>query len=261
MARTLKISPRYYRWHVDPGVEWIEKNTGYASLDWEIPLSQAAVVLLDVWDRHYIHDPEDRAEEIIQTKLVPLVDACRKAGLPLIHAPSPGHNLAQNHPNWVNLADSSETNPTNDPEWPPSAFRSKAGDFSQYARPPEPREQEIRDRVDVRTMHPAVAPEGDEPVVAYGEELHRYCKQQGILFLFYVGFNTNACILHRDYGTLEMAKRGYGIVMIRDCTTGMESFETHDGLWQTRVAVQILEMFGKYSITSDEVIAGLPREG
>ena len=47
--------------------------------------------------------------------------------------------------------------------------------------------------------------------------------------------------------------------MIRDCTTGMESFETHDGLWQTRGAVQILEMFGKYSITASELIAGLPQ--
>ena len=261
MAKTLRIKPRYYRWHVDPGVEWIEKNTGYASLDWEIPLSQAAVVLLDVWDRHYIHDPEARAEEIIQTKLVPLVDACRKADLLLIHAPSPGHELAQGHPNWVNLASKDEINPTNDPEWPPPAFRGKNGDYSRYARPHELREQEIRDRVGDRTMHPAVAPAGDEPVIAYGEELHRYCKQHGILFLFYVGFNTNACILHRDYGTLEMAKRGYEIVMIRDCTTGMESCETHDGLWQTRVAVQILEMFGKYSVTSDDVIAGLPGAG
>ena len=99
--------------------------------------------------------------------------------------------------------------------------------------------------------------EGDEPVIAYGEEMHRYCKDNGILFLFFTGFNTNACILHRDYGTLEMGRRGYEIIMVRDCTTGMESFETHDDLWQTRGAVMILEMFGKSSITSDELIKAL----
>ena len=64
--RILSVKPRYHRWHVDPGVEWIETNTGYATLDWKIPLSQTAIVLLDVWQRHYMKDTEARAEEIIQ---------------------------------------------------------------------------------------------------------------------------------------------------------------------------------------------------
>ena len=97
-----------------------------------------------------------------------------------------------------------------------------------------------------------------EVVVATGGELHRHCSEKGILFLFFLGFNTNACILLRDYGTVEMAKRGYGIAILRDCTTGMESPETHEGLWQTRGAILFLEMFGKFSLTSDELIAGLP---
>ncbi len=46
----LHVKPRYYRWHVDPDVEWTETNTDYACLDWKIPLSQAALVLVDVWD-------------------------------------------------------------------------------------------------------------------------------------------------------------------------------------------------------------------
>lgn len=58
--KTLKINPRYHRWHVDPGVEWLETNTGYATLDWEIPLDQTAVVLVDVWQRHYLKDTEER---------------------------------------------------------------------------------------------------------------------------------------------------------------------------------------------------------
>jgi hypothetical protein len=85
----LSVKPRYYRWHVDPGEEWLEKNTGYARLDWEIPVSQAALVVVDVWDRHYIKDPEERAERIIQERIRPLLTACRKAGLQIIHAPSP----------------------------------------------------------------------------------------------------------------------------------------------------------------------------
>ena len=71
--RTITIKPRYHRWHVDPGVEWRETNTRSAILDWEIPVSQTALVLVDVWQRHYIKDPEERAEKIINTKLLPLL--------------------------------------------------------------------------------------------------------------------------------------------------------------------------------------------
>lgn len=99
-------------------------------------------------------------------------------------------------------------------------------------------------------------PVGNESVVATGEELHRYCKKEGVLFLFYAGFNTNAWILSRDYGTLEMSKRGYQVILIRDCTTGMESAESQPTLAQTKNAVLLLEMFGQYSVRSQEIISG-----
>ena len=67
------------------------------------------------------------------------------------------------------------------------------------------------------------------------------------------------CILARDYGTLAMHARGYEIIIVRDCTTGMESFETQEGLWQTRGAILLLEMTRRYSISSDELLAGLPK--
>ena len=57
MDRELNIRPRYYRWHVDPGVSWEEKNTDYAYLDWRVPLSQSALVLVDVWEEHYLKEP------------------------------------------------------------------------------------------------------------------------------------------------------------------------------------------------------------
>ncbi len=257
MGNSIKLKPRYYRWHVDPGVEWVEKNTGYANLNWDIPLSQVALVSVDVWDRHYITDTEARGEQVIQEKILPLIAACRKGGLEIIHAPAPGRNLAQSNPAYVNLVTSEEVNAGRDKEWPPQEFRGKSGQYEAYARPVEPRDKERADRVADLVMHPQVQPEGDEVVVAFGEDLHRYCKSKGILFLIYMGFNTNACILLRDYGTVEMSKRGYEIIMLRDCTTGMESFETHDDLWQTRGAILFLEMFGKYSIKSDELMAAL----
>jgi len=263
--RLLRVKPRYYRWHVDPGVEWIEKNTGYAELDWQIPLSQAALVLVDVWDRHYIKDPEERAEKIIQERIRPLLAVCRRAGLQIIHAPSPSQ--ARANPAWVGARQAKalpggkirKAAAGGEQVWPPRAFRGKSGPYKKYARPLEPRAKDRAEMLKGLAMHPDVQAEGSEVVVANGEELHQYCKQKGIMFLFYLGFNTNACVLLRDYGTIEMSKRGYEILIVRDCTTGMESFETHDELWQTRGAILFLEMFGKYSVSSEQLIAGLPK--
>ena len=254
MKNKITIAPRYYRWHVDKGVVWIEKNTRYAHLNWEIPLAQTALVLVDVWSHHYLKDTETRSEEIVRNKIISLLNACRKAKMPIIHAPAP--RLAEAHPSWVNLIEKGNSESKED--WPPAAFRSKTGIYKNYARPIEPREEELNEIRARLAMHPLVQVEGKEAVISTGEELNRWCKQQGILFLFYLGFNTNACILMRDYGTLAMGRRGYEIILLRDCTTGMESFETHKTLGQTRGAVLFLEMFGHYSLISEELIAGLP---
>ncbi len=251
-GKTLHIKPRYHRWHVDPGQEWLETNTRYANLDWELPVSQTALVLLDVWQRHYIKETEDRAEKIINEKYVPLLAKVREQGMQVIHAPSP--EAAVKHPNWVKLVSKSELNPVND-SWPPAEFRQLSGPYKAFRRPTEPREAE-RQALPALTFHPKVTPQPNEAVVANGEELHRYCKQKGILFLLYAGFNTNACIISRDYGATQMSNRGYSVSLIRDCTTGMESKETQAGLLQTNGAILLLEMFGQYSITSDQVLNG-----
>lgn len=251
-GKTLHIKPRYHRWHVDPGQEWLETNTGYAKLDWKIPVAQTALVLLDVWQRHYIKETEERAEKIINEKYVPLLAKVREQGMQVIHAPSP--EAAMKHPNWVQLVSRSEMNPPSD-SWPPAEFRRMSGPYKAFSRPNEPREVERR-ALPALTFHPKVTPQGNEAVVATGEELHRYCKQKGILFLLYAGFNTNACIISRDYGATQMTNRGYAVTLLRDCTTGMETKETQAQLLQTNGAILLLEMFGQYSVTSDELIKG-----
>ena len=263
-TRTIHVKPRYYRWYVDPGQQWVERNTGYAKLDWKIPLEQVALVLVDVWDRHYIEDTESRAETIVQRNIRPLLQASRRAGIEIIHAPSPRE--ARLYKAWTRRQRPAQDLPPqtgaaageSESRWPPREFRRKTGPYKKYARPFEPMASARLERLKGMRIHPDVEPAGNEVVVADGEELHQVCKEKGILFLIYLGFNTNACILTRDYGTLEMGKRGYEVILLRDCTTGMESFESADELLQTRGAIQFLEMFGKYSITSQEFIAGFP---
>ena len=54
-----------------------------------------------------------------------------------------------------------------------------------------------------------------------------------------------------------MHNRGYKVTLVRDCTTGMESFETVETLDQTRAAVLHLEMTQRFSVAADEMMEGL----
>jgi nicotinamidase-related amidase len=252
--KTITIKPRYHRWYVDPGVEWLETNTRSASLDWKIPLSQTALVLVDVWQRHYIKDTEARAEEIINSKLLPLLTSLRKAGVHIIHAPSP--EVAVTSSNWVRIQTLEQVFPKHD-EWPPEDFLSSTGAYEPFAMPFEPME-EVRKKMAPLTFHPKVIPLSGEPVIATGEELHQHCKKNKIVFLLYAGFNTNACIINRTYGTIRMRDRGYRIILIRDCTTGMESKETQPALAQTKGTILNLEMFDCFTVASNDLMAGLP---
>ena len=67
-------------------------------------------------------------------------------------------------------------------------------------------------------------------------------------------------MITRDYGALQMSNRGYQVSVVRDCTTGMENKETQSKLLQTNGALLFFEMFGQYTVTSDEIINGFSRK-
>ncbi len=206
---TMKFHPRYYRRHVEPGVEWKETNTDYAYLDWEIPLDAAALVMVDVWEKHYLKDTMARADQVIRDQLAPLVSACREKNLAVIHAPGPG--VAEKHPNWTRLIseDQMEETPA---DWPPPDFRSKSGRFKPFAKPDEPRQPEITELRKNRRLHPLIQVEADEPVVYNGEELHRYCNKNRILFLEMFGkYSVTSGDMISGLSDNEVIRSGIGV--------------------------------------------------
>jgi len=134
---TIHIHPRYYRLFTDPGVDMAVENYSYDELDWDMPLTEAALVCLDVWNHTpwAAIDTQERADEIVESKIVPLVDTCRRSGLQVIHAPA--NPVAAKSPNWAKLIGEDEKRQPaypNSPDWPPSEFRRKSGKYAKYAR-------------------------------------------------------------------------------------------------------------------------------
>lgn len=256
-TRTVYLQPRYYRRLTDPGVEMLEANCRHAELDWEVPLSEMALVCVDVWDRDIHADMQARDNQVTRERIVPVVNACRQNGLLVIHAPA--WPTAERHANWVGLVDHHQAAPPwpDSPEWPPGDFRKRTGAYSGYARPVEPRAEECDQVSTPPGFHELVRPAPGEPVIGVGEELHRLCAERGLLHLVYVGFHTPGCVTRRSYGIPQMLNRGYQCILLRDCTNGMETHETHDDQTCLRGCIAFLEQTGLYTLTSEQFIAAL----
>jgi nicotinamidase-related amidase len=230
-------------------------------LEADVRTDQAALVLVDVWDLHYLTGSAARAEQIVRERIVPLVEACRGAGLTVVHAPAP--EVAVKYEKWLAYAADGDlfgSPPSEEDEaWPPKDFRERKGEYVALAKPyGEGALRETLDRNDrERRIRPEVEPRDGDFVVATGAQLHRLCRHRGILHLFYSGFQANMCVLYRDYGLRPMARKGYNCMLIRDCTTGIEAGETLDGLRLTEAAVWDVEMLRGFSVTSEEIVGAL----
>jgi nicotinamidase-related amidase len=251
----LSLRVRSLRHGTDDGIECVEPDIHYQERDWTIPPGQSALVLVDCWAEHFIKSHQAASGRILEEVLAPVVETARAAGITVIHAPSPTYIDA--YPQWVAYASDRdlgyEPGPPPD-DWPPPAFRKKEGEFAAYARIPEPKVREwVTDPSRYRICD-AVAPRPGDFVVKTGDQLHRLLKHRKLLHLFYAGFATNMCILYRDYGTRAMAQRGYNIILLRDCTTGIEHAETVEGQWLTRAAIDSIEVSTGVSTTSAEFL-------
>jgi len=255
---SITLPVRYCRLDVGPGERWEEKNFKPAELTWQIDPKEAALVMVDVWDIHPYTSHRDRSIEITRDRIVPVAQACREAEIAVIHAPSPGQ--AHKYPQWVRYAGDAElggAGAANTDEWPPAAFRQFKGKYAKYAKPKEPRrERWLKTQLPKRKIMPVIEPQPDDFVVATGAQLHRLLKHRRILHLFYAGFAANMCVLHRDYGIFAMKKRGYNIILLRDCTTAIENSDTLPTMDHTQTAISIVEMIAGYTTTSDVLIQG-----
>lgn len=263
MNAQLHLQPRYVPLYTPEGVDLAETNYVHRHLEWQLPLDQVALVCLDVWANHFSKDTLERVESITVNRIAPLVTLCREKGLNVIHAPGPllagrEHNRIQLLP----MGSKPQASWPDSPPWPPPQFLEKTGDFKQFERPfKKDAEERDRWRLTRRQYHPRVLPLEGEPIIANGEELHRLCAQRGILVLLYVGFNANFCMVNRDYGLYEMDKRGYEVVLLRDCTTGMETAQTAESLACTVGHIETFEQAGITTLTSGELTRSLEKVG
>ncbi len=252
----INLRVRYHRHAVDEGVECIEPNFHHAFADWQLDPAEAGLVMVDCWSIHPIVTHQERGARICAELIAPVAEACRRAGIAVIHAPSPGQ--AKLYGQWTRYACDAELfgAAPEPPTWPPEEFRSKEGDYAQFAKMPEPLSKRwVEEELENRRIIDCLEPRPDDFVIATGEQLHRLCRHNGIVHLFYCGFAANMCVPGRDYGMRAMHGRGYNLILLRDCTTAIEASHTFGRFGLTEASMLEVEMLLGFTTTAADLIA------
>jgi nicotinamidase-related amidase len=248
----LNLPCRYYRVYTDPDVPCIERNFQHVGHVLPVPLEQAALVLVDLWSTHYIDSWLRRAQEVTLTRILPLMQAAREAGLTVIHGPSPP--VADR---YVQAPPPVPGPPDPAPDWPPRGFRGiyRSGEYAPFGRDQEPRLSAALERYKTELdIFDPVKPLPGEPVIHTGPQLHGLLAERKILHLVYAGFATNWCMIGRDYGIIPMNGRGYNVILVRDATTGIEFHDTAEDLTATEIQIREIETKYGWSTTTGEFI-------
>jgi nicotinamidase-related amidase len=236
---SLKLTVRYFQDSTPLDVPCREENFIRREISMALPIEKTALVLVDLWNIHFIQSWLERATAVLHAKVIPAMEAARRAGLTVVHAPSPP--VAEQYPQLRRHKPAPAWIP---PTWPPAEFRQREGQYTAFRgprhQPPgigawwEPMEHKLG-------VSPAVTVLEDEYLVATGQQLHELAEEKGLLHLIYAGFATNWCIMNRDYGVREMGGRGYNVVLLRDATMGVEYPDTLHDLLATEMAIREVE--------------------
>jgi nicotinamidase-related amidase len=244
----LDLRVRYFQDSTPLDIPCREENFVRRHLQMPLPLEQTALVLVDIWNVHFIKSWIERASKITREVILPIIGAARQSPLAIIHAPSPP--VAEQYDQLGGLVSSSATPKS---IWPPTEFRHRSGEYTVFRGPrsqPPGIGAHWNPIADQLSISPLIDVLKEEYVIATGQQLHDLLTQKGILHLIYVGFATNWCVLGRDYGIRAMSGRGYNIILLREATTGVEFPDTVNQLFTTEIAIREVEQ--QYGFTASK---------
>jgi type 1 glutamine amidotransferase/nicotinamidase-related amidase len=222
-----------------------------------------AVILIDVWDKHWCDGANRRLGQMIP-RMTEFVSKLRDRGVLVIHAPSdtmktyegtPGRKLAQSAPaapvpagvefkwNYCDVAVEGQL-PIDD---------SDGGCDCQ---------PQCKQGSAWKAEHPGITIADGDAVSADGREVYNLLQQRGIDNVIVCGVHTNMCILGRPFGIRQLHKLGKNVALVRDLTDTMYNPRMRPVVPHERGTDLVIEHVEKNwcpTITSAQVLAGRDR--
>lgn len=226
------------------------------SVEKEVPAAEVAVIVCDMWDKHWCSGANRRCDAIAQ-KMNPVLTALRDRGVQIVHAPSECMGFYAGTTQRLRA------------QMAPSA--PKAEEVDLPAEPPLPIDDSSGGCDTDDAMYLAwtrQTPRLDvgpfDAVSDNGDEVYNLLRQLGVKYVLMMGVHTNMCVLNRAFAIRSMTRKGMKCVLVRDLTDTMydprdRPFVSHDE--GTDLVVKHIEAYLAPSTTSDSLLSGLRING
>jgi nicotinamidase-related amidase len=246
ISMNLELRTRVQLFHA--GNEWVA-----ADVKQSFPAEKSAIIITDMWDKHWCRGATVRVGEIAR-KMEPLLEKARASGILIIHAPSdtmsfyadaPGRRLAEDAPHSAPPEELTL-------EDPPLPIDSSDGGCDT----PGDKEHQAWSR---ETPLLTIAP-GDV-ISDNGTEIYNVLKQHHIGTIFFMGVHANMCILNRTFGIRQLTKWNMRCVLVRDLTDAMYDSSSRPYVSHaagTELVIEYIERYWAPTVTSAQMLAGLP---
>lgn len=179
----------------------------------EWPARTTAIIVCDMWDRHWCSGATQRVDELAPV-MNGVLKAARAKGALIVHAPSETMDHYRDYPQRLRAL--------NAPEAPAPALKP---------RPTEPK-LPIDDSDEGcaeggepfrawSSQHAAIEIAEGDAISDSGTETYNLFQHRGIENVAIMGVHTNMCILGRSFGLRRMVEVGMNTVLVRDLTDSM----------------------------------------
>lgn len=225
-----------------------------ATFEQSIPSNKMAIIICDMWDRHWCKGATNRVEQLAR-RMEPVLEQARAKSILIIHAPSetmpyyanaPGRLLAERAPKVTPPAEIKIAE--NEPPLP-------IDDSDGGCDTPGDKEHKAWTR-----ETPLLKIESGDVISDNGAEIYNVLHERGINTVLMMGVHANMCILNRSFGIRQLTKWGIHCILVRDLTDAMYNpasrpYVSHAA--GTELVIEHIEKYWAPSVTSDDLVRQL----
>jgi nicotinamidase-related amidase len=220
-------------------------------LDAALPIPQTAILICDMWDRHWCSGAAQRVQALA-LRMAPVIDQARARGIQIIHAPSETMEFYQDWPQRQRILRIAPIQPPaplglTDPPLPIDDSDGGCDTADTFYK--------------AWTREIATLPMGAADAISDdGPRIYSFLRERGIRNLLVMGVHVNMCVLNRSFAIKKMTNWGIRCVLVRDLTDSMYNpkdrpYVSHDQ--GTELVVEHIERYWCPSTSSVDLMKAL----
>jgi nicotinamidase-related amidase len=227
--------------------------------------AETGIIICDMWDTHTCSGAARRVVEMAP-KLNAFIEAARKQGALIVHAPSDVIKFYEGTPERQRAKDAPAVKASIPFKWnrlDPTREGPLPIDDSDWCdcTPKCPIEAIAKKGWPWKRQIETIRIDGADAVSADGQEIYNLFEQRGIKNVIVTGVHTNMCVLGRSFGIRQMVMVGKNVVLARDLTDGLYDprkppFVSHDE--GVALLIRHIERYWCPSIPSSDLLSGKP---